>query len=213
MDVHLASRVAVLEAVTEAQQRILRAGTVREVTDAIVSVVERLGGSVVPADAASNEAIALDVTFGTASARVVEVPEDARYEDALRRIVPTLVEDARQRVADLLRSDMRGNGGSPEPPFVIVSELGIAPQGGDNLREAFEDRLGEVDGFAGFLRLEVWRDRRDPARFVMVSWWRTRDEYVAYMRSPAHRRSHDRIPTEPSAPYPVGVGQFDLVAD
>lgn len=97
-------------------------------------------------------------------------------------------------------------------PFVIVSDLGIDQVGADALEQAFSDRLGEVDGWPGFLELQVWRDTRDPSRFVMVSWWESRDDYVAYMRSDAHRRSHARIPDDPAAPFAVGVGQFELVS-
>lgn len=88
-----------------------------------------------------------------------------------------------------------------------------AETGAESLERAFQGRLREVDDFEGFLRLQVWRDRGETGRFVMVGWWRYREDYVAYMRSASHRRSHDRIPTVPAAPYAVGAGQFDVVAE
>lgn len=99
-----------------------------------------------------------------------------------------------------------------EPPFVIVSDLTVAEVGAATLEEAFRDRLGEVDDWPGFLDLEVWRDEGDPERFVMVSWWTSKDAYAAYMRSDDHRRSHDRIPTDPAAPRATGIGRFRVVA-
>lgn len=99
-----------------------------------------------------------------------------------------------------------------EPPFVIVSDLAVDAVGADTLEDAFRSRLGEVDDWPGFLDLEVWRDERDPERFVMVSWWATKDDYAAYMRSDDHRRSHDRVPTEPAAPRATGIGRFRVVA-
>lgn len=93
-----------------------------------------------------------------------------------------------------------------------MSDLAIDAVGAGTLEAAFADRLGEVDGWSGFIDLEVWRDERDEGRFVMVSWWRSRDDYVSYMRSDVHRRSHDRIPTDPAAPRAVGVGQYRVVA-
>jgi heme-degrading monooxygenase HmoA len=101
---------------------------------------------------------------------------------------------------------------SDPQPFVVVSELAIAPEGADTLEAAFRDRLREVDADDGFLGLQVWRDRRDDSRFVMVSWWRDRDAWTTYMRSAAHDRSHARIPTDPAAPRGVGLGQFEVVA-
>ncbi|MBW3619827.1 MAG: antibiotic biosynthesis monooxygenase [Actinobacteria bacterium] len=99
-----------------------------------------------------------------------------------------------------------------QPPFVIVSDLAVEAVGADTLEQAFRSRLGEVDGWPGFLDLEVWRDERDPERFVMVSWWSTEEAYVAYMKSDAHHRSHARIPTDPAAPRATGIGRFRVVA-
>lgn len=99
-----------------------------------------------------------------------------------------------------------------EPPFVIVSDLAVDAAGAGTLEAAFRDRLGEVDAWPGFLDLEVWRDERDPERFVMVSWWTSKDAYAAYMRSDDHRRSHHRIPTDPAAPRATGIGRFRVVA-
>lgn len=69
-----------------------------------------------------------------------------------------------------------------------------------------------MDAWPGFIDLEVWRDERDETRFTMVSWWRTREDYVSYMRSAEHQRSHDRIPTDPAEPHALTVRQFRVVA-
>ena len=95
---------------------------------------------------------------------------------------------------------------------VVVSELAISPEGADHLETAFQDRLGEVDGFPGFLHLEVWKDGRRPGRYLMVTWWESPDAFHQYLRSDAHYRSHARIPTQPARPAPVRVDQFSLIA-
>jgi heme oxygenase (mycobilin-producing) len=109
-----------------------------------------------------------------------------------------------------------GTGRSPveggEATFVIVSDLHVDEIGTATLQEAFRHRLREVDAWPGFLELQVWRDDRDAERFVMVSWWRSRHDYAAYMRSDEHRRSHERIPKDPAAPRATGVGTFRVVA-
>lgn len=46
---------------------------------------------------------------------------------------------------------------------------------------------------AGFVNLEVWQSDRDPNEILMISRWRDRASFVAYMRSDAHRSSHRRI--------------------
>lgn len=74
-----------------------------------------------------------------------------------------------------------------------MSRLRVEPGRGDEVVAAFRDRLGLADAFDGFVDLQVWRSDRDPGELVMVSRWRDRDCFTAYMRSAEHRRSHGRI--------------------
>lgn len=99
-----------------------------------------------------------------------------------------------------------------DPTFVAVSDLVVPAAGRDELIEAFRARLGAVEGAPGFQRLEVWADQADPSAFTMVSWWDSREEFVDYMRSTDHRRSHDRIPGGESAPRPARFRRFSVVA-
>lgn len=96
--------------------------------------------------------------------------------------------------------------------FVVASEIAMDPESGHVLEAAFADRLREVESHDGFRRLEVWRDSRSPGRYLMVSWWRDAEAYRTYMRSDAHRRSHDRIPAAPHHPRGVAVNLFEVVA-
>jgi heme-degrading monooxygenase HmoA len=96
--------------------------------------------------------------------------------------------------------------------FVVASAIAIGELGVETLEEAFRHRLGEVDDWPGFRRLEVWRDGRSVGRYLMVSWWDSREQYAAYMRSESHRRSHARIPEDPERPRPVSVDLYEVVA-
>lgn len=77
--------------------------------------------------------------------------------------------------------------------YVSMSRLRVPEDRSDELVDAFRQRLHAVDGHDGFVDLEVWRNDRDPGEIVMVSRWRDRDAFKAYMKSSDHRRSHDRI--------------------
>jgi heme-degrading monooxygenase HmoA len=77
--------------------------------------------------------------------------------------------------------------------YVSMSRLRVAAGESDALVTAFRRRAHLVDGFDGFIDLQVWRSDRDPEEVLMVSRWRDRAAFTAYMRSPAHRTSHDRI--------------------
>ncbi|MEX2620565.1 MAG: antibiotic biosynthesis monooxygenase [Egibacteraceae bacterium] len=100
----------------------------------------------------------------------------------------------------------------PDAPFVVMSEIAVSAGGEKALEAAFGDRLGEVDGWPGFLDLQVWRDEREGGGYLMVSWWETKEHFSAYMRSEAHRRSHARIPDGPDGPRPAGVRLLRVVA-
>lgn len=95
--------------------------------------------------------------------------------------------------------------------FAMVSELEVAADGTAALEDAFRNRLGEVDSWPGFLRLEVWRDPRREGRYLMVSWWSSESAFKEWMRSDAHRRSHDRVPDEPR-PRPVRFDRYEVIA-
>src|SRR6478752_3759259 len=78
--------------------------------------------------------------------------------------------------------------------YVSVSRLRVAEERVEELVAAFRGRLGAVDAHEGFVDLQVWRSDRDPGEVLMVSRWRDRACFTAYMRSDEHRTSHDRIP-------------------
>ena len=77
-----------------------------------------------------------------------------------------------------------------------MSRLRVREERVDELVEAFRSRLHAVDDHDGFVDLQVWRSDRDPGEVLMVSRWRDRACFTAYMRSADHRRSHERIPGE-----------------
>jgi heme oxygenase (mycobilin-producing) len=77
--------------------------------------------------------------------------------------------------------------------YVSMSRLRVPPERAGELVAAFRNRAGLVDRFDGFVDLQVWQSDRDPGELVMVSWWESRAHFTAYMRSPEHRASHDRV--------------------
>jgi heme oxygenase (mycobilin-producing) len=80
--------------------------------------------------------------------------------------------------------------------YVSMSRLRVDEERSDDLVAAFRRRLRLVDGFDGFVDLQVWRSDRDPGEVLMVSRWRDRAAFTSYMRSAEHKRSHDRIAPE-----------------
>jgi heme-degrading monooxygenase HmoA len=77
--------------------------------------------------------------------------------------------------------------------YVSMSRLRVDPAQCDALVAAFRGRAHLVEDAPGFVDLQVWRSDRDPEEVLMVSRWRDRAAFSAYMRSSAHRTSHERI--------------------
>ena len=80
--------------------------------------------------------------------------------------------------------------------YVSMSRLRIPPEDAAALVAAFRSRAHLVDGAEGLVDLQVWQSDRDAGEVLMVSRWRDRDCFTAYMRSAEHRASHGRIPAE-----------------
>ena len=80
--------------------------------------------------------------------------------------------------------------------YVSLSRLSVDPRRAPDLVAAFRDRAHLVDDADGFVDLQVWQSDRDAGEILMVSRWRDRAAFTAYMRSDAHRVSHDRIDTD-----------------
>jgi heme-degrading monooxygenase HmoA len=74
-----------------------------------------------------------------------------------------------------------------------MSRLRVPPERAPALVSAFRNRVGLVDQADGFVDLQVWQSDRDDGELIMVSRWRDRGAFKAYMRSPAHKVSHERI--------------------
>jgi heme-degrading monooxygenase HmoA len=77
--------------------------------------------------------------------------------------------------------------------YVSMSHLRIPEERADELIAAFRARAGLVDRADGFIDLEVWHSDRDRDELIMVSRWRDRDSFKAYMKSAEHGISHGRI--------------------
>src|SRR4051812_46673137 len=77
--------------------------------------------------------------------------------------------------------------------YVSMSRLRVEAAQSDALVAAFRRRAHLVERAPGFVDLQVWRSDRDPEEVLMVSRWRDRESFTAYMRSADHQTSHERI--------------------
>ncbi|MEI8254927.1 MAG: antibiotic biosynthesis monooxygenase family protein [Deltaproteobacteria bacterium] len=76
--------------------------------------------------------------------------------------------------------------------FVSRSEITVPVGQMAAVERAFSERAGTVDAHPGFLGLELLRDIRENGRYVLLTRWRSRAEFTAYMKSGDHERAHAR---------------------
>ena len=80
--------------------------------------------------------------------------------------------------------------------YVSLSRLRVPEERAAELVAAFRGRARLVEEADGFVDLQVWQSDSDPGELVMVSRWRDREAFKAYMKSERHRISHDRVDPE-----------------
>lgn len=97
--------------------------------------------------------------------------------------------------------------------FVFVSHLTVPPSDHDALEAHFRQRSRLVDGFPGFLYLQLLRPQSGTATHVFLTAWESREAFKAYMKSGEHAHSHAREPGEIMARTEVRHEAFDVLMD
>lgn len=76
--------------------------------------------------------------------------------------------------------------------FVSHSEIAIGEEQVALLEAAFRSRACLVDCHDGFLGIELLRDVGHRGRYVLVTRWRTHEDFRRYMKSEDYRAAHAR---------------------
>ena len=101
--------------------------------------------------------------------------------------------------------------------YVSLSRLRAPGDRAAELVSAFRRRARLMDDADGFVDLQVWQSDRDPGELVIVSRWRDRAAFTAYMCSEQHRISHDRIDSDLDAAIKLQALEhlhtYDVVAE
>jgi heme-degrading monooxygenase HmoA len=78
--------------------------------------------------------------------------------------------------------------------FVFISHLTVPPGDHAALERHFRERSGLVDGFPGFLYLQLMKPQAGAATHTFLTAWDSREAFRAYMGSREHAISHSREP-------------------
>jgi heme-degrading monooxygenase HmoA len=97
--------------------------------------------------------------------------------------------------------------------FIFLSYLAVPAADHAELERHFRERAHLVDGFPGFLYLQLLKPHAGNATHTFLTAWRDRDAFRAYMGSSAHATSHSREPAEIMERSSVRHEAFDVLMD
>ena len=80
--------------------------------------------------------------------------------------------------------------------FVFISHLTVPEGDREELERHFLNRSRLVDGFPGFLYLQLLRPQAGEATHTFLTAWESREAFRRYMGSQEHAVSHSREPAE-----------------
>lgn len=95
---HPGVELALLETTVTAQRALLRARRPGDIVAALERTVHALGGTVVPGHVSGDEVLHLDLGLGVRDPLLPWAPPDDPAREALQRVLPGLLEDARRQV-------------------------------------------------------------------------------------------------------------------
>lgn len=97
--------------------------------------------------------------------------------------------------------------------FVFISHLSVPEADREALESHFRERSGLVDGFPGFLYLQLLRPESGAATHTFLTAWEDRDAFRRYMRSREHAVSHSREPAEIMGRTEVRHEAYEVLMD
>ena len=97
--------------------------------------------------------------------------------------------------------------------FVFISHLTVPEQDQAELERHFRQRSRLVDGFPGFLYLQLLRPQAGGATHTFLTAWESREAFRRYMGSREHAASHAREPGEIMGRTAVRHEAFEVLMD
>lgn len=80
--------------------------------------------------------------------------------------------------------------------IVAYSFVTASPRASAGFAAAMAQRSRSVERFPGFVRFEFRREVGRRHRYVIVTWWQSRDDLRRYLASDEHRTTHEKLPAE-----------------
>lgn len=97
--------------------------------------------------------------------------------------------------------------------FLFISHLTVPEGDRGSLEQHFRERSRLVDGFPGFLYLQLLRPQAGEATHTFLTAWESREAFRSYMSSQEHAISHSREPAEIMERTQVRHEAYEVIMD
>ncbi len=81
--------------------------------------------------------------------------------------------------------------------IAVANRIFVNPEYAEQFEERFRNRAGEVDQMPGFIANQVLRPVNPGDPYIVLTYWRSRADFEAWVRSDAFVKGHTRSGTLP----------------
>ncbi|ADY26149.1 Antibiotic biosynthesis monooxygenase [Deinococcus proteolyticus MRP] len=85
--------------------------------------------------------------------------------------------------------------------ITVANRIFVHPEYHSQFEARFQDRAGLVDGMQGFIANQVLRPTAEGDPFIVLTFWRSREDFEAWTRSDAFRQGHARSGSLPKEAF------------
>jgi heme-degrading monooxygenase HmoA len=94
---------------------------------------------------------------------------------------------------------------------VRINAITVPKERADELVDRFAKRAGEVSKMPGFEAFELLRPTDDSTRFLVYTRWRSEDDFLAWVNSPAFGHGHKAHSSDGPVSSHSELWSFDVV--
>lgn len=81
--------------------------------------------------------------------------------------------------------------------YVVANRVPVAPAWQEEFEARFRARAGQIDKQPGFVSMHVMRPADDDSPYVVLTTWRDKEAFEAWVGSPDFRQAHSNpLPQE-----------------
>ena len=99
--------------------------------------------------------------------------------------------------------------------FVVMNRISVNPDYAEQFEERFRTRAGEVDKMKGFVRNQVLRPDNPDDPYVVMTFWKSKEDFNNWVNSDAFRLGHAQSGTLPHEAFKgrPKLESFEVILD